>query len=109
MAGTALFSCVTTLYIAQVYGINLTVSTQMTILLMSFLTSFGIAGIPSASLVAVVMILNTIGVPPEGLGLVLAVERFVDMMRTTVNVFGNSVSAVLVARSEGEKTALAAH
>lgn len=107
MAGTSLYASVTTLYIAQAYGIALDFPTQLTILLMSFLTSFGMAGIPSASLVAIVVILHTVGVPAEGLGLVLAVERFVDMFRTVVNVFGNSVSAVLVARSEGEQTVLA--
>lgn len=106
MAGTSLYACVTTVYIAQAYGIELSFATQMTILIMSFLTSFGMAGIPSASLVAIVVILHTIGIPAEGIGLVLAVERLVDMLRTVVNMFGNSCSAVLLARSEGEKTFL---
>lgn len=107
MAGTALYSTITASYIAQAYGIELSFSTQVTILMMSFLTSFGMAGIPSASLVAIVMILHTIGVPAEGIGLILAVERIVDMFRTAVNVYGNSCCAVLLARSEGEKNILA--
>jgi len=106
MAGTSLYSCITVSYIAQAYGIELSLSNKFTVLIMSFLTSFGMAGIPSASLVAIVVILHTLGLPPEGLGLVLAVERIVDMFRTVVNVFGNSCCAVLVARSEGEKTRL---
>ncbi len=106
MAGTSLYACVTTMYIAQAYGIDLNLSTKMTILIMSFLTSFGMAGIPSASLVAIVVILHMVGIPAEGIGLVLAVERIVDMLRTVVNVFGNSCSAILVARSEGEKKIL---
>lgn len=106
MAGTSLYATITASYIAQAYGIDLSFPTQVTILMMSFLTSFGMAGIPSASLVAIVMILQTIGVPAEGIGLVLAVERIVDMFRTSVNVYGNSCCAVLLARSEGEKSIL---
>lgn len=101
-AGTALYAAVATVYIAQSYGMDLSSGTLLTILMMSFLTSFGMAGIPSASLVSIVVILNAIGLPGEGIGLVLAVERIVDMMRTSVNVFGNSCSAVFIAKSEGE-------
>jgi len=102
-AGTSLYAVVTTIYIAQSYGFELGMGTLFTILIMSFLTSFGMAGIPSASLVSIVVILNSIGLPSEGIGLVLAVERIVDMMRTVVNVFGNSCSTLLIAKSEGEK------
>ncbi len=101
-AGTALYASVATVYIAQSYGMDLGPGTLLTILMMSFLTSFGMAGIPSASLVSIVVILNAIGLPGEGIGLVLAVERIVDMMRTSVNVFGNSCSTVFIAKSEGE-------
>lgn len=102
-AGTSLYAVVATIYIAQSYGMELGISTLFTILIMAFFTSFGMAGIPSASLVSIVVILNSIGIPPEGIGLVLAVERIVDMMRTVVNVFGNSCSTLFIAKSEGEK------
>lgn len=101
-AGTALYASVTTIYIAQSYGLALGPGTLLTILMMSFLTSFGMAGIPSASLVSIVVILNAIGLPAEGVGLILAVERLVDMMRTSVNVLGNSSSTLFIAKSEGE-------
>lgn len=101
-AGTSLYTAVATIYIAQSFGLELTVSTLLTVFFMSFVTSFGMAGIPSASLISLVLILNTIGLPAEGIGLVLAVERFVDMMRTTANVVGNSCSTLFIARSEGE-------
>lgn len=107
MAGTAVYAAVTTIFIAQAYGITLSLSTQMIILVMSFITSFGVAGVPSASLVSIVMILHTVGLPADGIGLVMAVDRIVDMFRTTVNVFGNSCCAVLIARSEGENGILA--
>ncbi|HRD55603.1 MAG TPA: dicarboxylate/amino acid:cation symporter [Parachlamydiaceae bacterium] len=101
-AGTALYASVAAVYIAQSFGVELTSATLLTVFFMSFLTSFGMAGIPSASLISLVIILNAIGIPPEGVGLVLAVERFVDMMRTTANVVGNSCSTLLIARSEDE-------
>jgi Na+/H+-dicarboxylate symporter len=101
-AGTALYAVVATIYIAESYGIELGITTLFTILMMSFLTSFGMAGIPSASLVSIVVILNSLGIPAEGIGLVLAVERLVDMMRTAVNVYGNSCSTLFIAKSEGE-------
>lgn len=102
-AGTSLYAVVATVYIAQSYGMELGISTLFTILIMAFFTSFGMAGIPSASLVSIVVILNSIGIPAEGIGLILAVERIVDMMRTVVNVFGNSCSTLFIAKSEGEK------
>lgn len=107
MAGTALYECMAVFFIAQVYGIALPLSSQILIVLLSFLTSIGIAGIPSASLIAIVVILSTMGLPAEGIGLLIAVERLLDMLRTVTNVFSNSCCTVLVARSEGEETALA--
>ncbi len=103
VSGSALFQCVASLYIAQVYGVELTWMTVSFVACLALLTSIGVAGIPSACLISVVVILNTLGVPPEGLGLILAVERLLDMCRTVVNVFGNTCCAVLLARSEGEK------
>lgn len=107
-AGTALYVCISAFFIAQAYGVELNFATQVMIALMAFLTSFGIAGIPSGCLVALVIVLHSIGIPAEGIGLVLVVERFLDMGRTIVNTFCNSCSSVLIARSEGEPTYLVA-
>jgi proton glutamate symport protein len=107
MAGTALSTAVTVFFIAQWYGVELGIASQVIVILMALLTSTGMAGIPSASLVSITLILQTIGLPADAIGLVLAVERLLDMCRTTVNVFGNTCCAVLVARSEGEKNVLA--
>lgn len=106
LTGTALYECVVVLFIAQSYGIELSLTTQFVVFLMAVLTSFGMAGIPSASLIAIVMILTMIGLPADGIGLVLAVERILDMSRTAVNVYGISCCSVLVASSEGEKQGL---
>jgi len=95
MDGTALYECVGAMFIAQAYGLDLTLTTQFTIVLVALLTSIGVAGIPSASLVAISIILGAIGLPLEGVGLILAVDRVLDMCRTAVNVFSDSVAAVL--------------
>jgi Na+/H+-dicarboxylate symporter len=79
---------------------------QFTIVLAALLTSIGVAGIPSASLVAIALILTSIGLPLEGVGLILAVDRVLDMCRTGVNVFGDSCATILVARLEGEEGVL---
>lgn len=107
MSGSALYECVAAMFVAQAYGIELTFSTQFLIVLMSLITSIGVAGIPSASLVAIIIILKVIGLPVEGIGLFIAVDRLLDMCRTTVNVFSDSCCAILVARSEGETNVLA--
>lgn len=107
LSGSAMHQCLSSLFIAQVYGVELSLATTATIVIMALLTSFGMAGIPSASLISTVIILQTIGVPIEGVGLVMAVERILDMCRTAVNVLGNTCCAVIVAKSEGEKEVLA--
>ncbi|HEY5603971.1 MAG TPA: dicarboxylate/amino acid:cation symporter [Gammaproteobacteria bacterium] len=106
MDGTALYECVAAMFIAQAYGLELGFTVQFTIVVVALLTSIGVAGIPSASLVAIAIILTTIGLPVEGLGLILAVDRILDMCRTTVNVFSDSCGAVIIARSEGEENIL---
>jgi Na+/H+-dicarboxylate symporter len=106
MDGTALYECVAAMFIAQAYGISLDVTTQFTIVLVALLTSIGVAGIPSASLVAITIILAAIGLPLEGIGLILVVDRVLDMCRTAVNVFSDSCAAVTIARLEGEETNL---
>jgi proton glutamate symport protein len=103
MDGTALYECVAALFIAQAYGLDLSFATQFTIVLIALLTSIGVAGIPAASLVAISIILAAIGLPVEGIGLILAVDRILDMLRTSVNVFSDSCGAVIIARSQGEQ------
>lgn len=102
MDGTALYECVAAMFIAQAYGLELSFTTQFTVVLVALLTSIGVAGIPAASLVAITIILTTIGLPLEAVGLILAVDRVLDMCRTSVNVFSDSCGAVLIGRLEGE-------
>lgn len=106
MSGSALYECVAALFVAQVYGIEISIMQQFLVVFLALLTSMGVAGIPAASLVAVIVIMKAIGLPIEGIGLFLAVDRILDMCRTTVNVFSDSCCAVLVACSEGEKEIL---
>ncbi len=106
MSGSALYECVAALFIAQVYGVQMDFFAQVTVVLLSLLTSMGVAGIPAASLVALIIILETFGLPVEGIGLFLAVDRILDMCRTTVNVLSDSCCAVLVAKTEGETAIL---
>ena len=102
MDGTALYECVAAMFIAQAFGLELDFVTQFTIVLVALLTSIGVAGVPAASLVAITIILGTIGLPLEAIGLILAVDRILDMFRTSVNVFSDSCGAVIIARTEGE-------
>ncbi|MDE3046421.1 MAG: dicarboxylate/amino acid:cation symporter [Verrucomicrobiota bacterium] len=106
MSGSALYECVAAMFVAQAYGIEISLATQFLIVFLSLIASIGVAGIPSASLVAILLILRVLGLPAEGIGLFLAVDRLLDMCRTTVNVFSDSCCAVLVARTEGEKKVL---
>lgn len=108
MDGTALYECVAAMFIAQAYGLDLSFTQQFTIVLVALLTSIGVAGIPAASLVAITVILGVIGLPLEGLGLLLVTDRILDMMRTSVNVFSDACGATIIARTEGEKTSVAA-
>lgn len=102
MSGSALYECVATMFVAQAYGIELNLFTQFLIVILSLITSIGVTGVPSSSLIAILIILKVVGLPAEGVGLFIAIERLLDMCRTTVNVFSDSCCAVLVARSEGE-------
>jgi dicarboxylate/amino acid:cation (Na+ or H+) symporter, DAACS family len=94
--GTALFEGITVLFLAQVYNIDLTIAQQVQVVLMSILAGIGTAGVPGGSLPLIMILLQTLGIPPEGLGLILGVDRFLDMCRTTVNVSGDLVIAALV-------------
>ncbi len=100
MDGTALYECMAAMFIAQAYGIELAPMTQFIVVLLALLTSIGVAGIPQASLAAIVIILDAVGVPAEGIGLVLGVDRLLDMCRTAVNVYSDSCGAAVIAKSE---------
>jgi Na+/H+-dicarboxylate symporter len=102
MDGTALYECVAAMFIAQVYGIDLSFGQQFIVVLTALLASIGAAGIPMAGLVMMTIILRAVGLPLEGLGLILAVDRILDMMRTSVNVWSDSCGSVIIAKSEGE-------
>jgi Na+/H+-dicarboxylate symporter len=102
MDGTALYECAVVLFIAQLYGVSLDFSQQVLVVVLALLTSVGVAGIPAASLVAIVIILQAVGLPLEAIAIIMATDRILDMMRTAVNVFGDSCAAAVIARSEGE-------
>jgi DAACS family dicarboxylate/amino acid:cation (Na+ or H+) symporter len=100
--GTALFEGVTVLFLAQFFGVDLSMGQQFMVMLVCILGGIGTAGVPAGSLPVVAMILGMIGVPPEGIGLILGVDRFLDMCRTALNVTGDLVAAVVVSRPERE-------
>jgi DAACS family dicarboxylate/amino acid:cation (Na+ or H+) symporter len=104
--GTALFEGVTVLFLAQVFGVELTLPQQALVMGICILAGIGTAGVPAGSIPVIAMILTLIGVPTEGLGLILGVDRFLDMCRTTVNVTGDLAAAVVVARGETEPESL---
>lgn len=103
MDGTALYECVAVIFIAQAYGIDLSIGQQMIVVVTALLAAIGAAGIPMAGLVMMTIVLNAVGLPLEGIGLILAVDRILDMFRTAVNVYGDTCAAVVIAKSEGEK------
>ena len=102
MDGTALYECVAAIFIAQAYGIDLSFTQQMVVALTALLASIGAAGIPMAGLVMMSIILHAVGLPLEGVGIILAVDRVLDMFRTTTNVLSDSSGVVVVAHFEGE-------
>jgi DAACS family dicarboxylate/amino acid:cation (Na+ or H+) symporter len=107
--GTAMFEGVTVLFLAQFFGVELSLWQQFTVMLVCILGGIGTAGVPAGSLPVVALILGMVGVPPEAIGLVLGVDRFLDMCRTTLNVSGDLVLATVVAAGEPEyRTAEAA-
>ncbi|HWT12800.1 MAG TPA: dicarboxylate/amino acid:cation symporter [Allosphingosinicella sp.] len=103
--GTAIFEGVTVLFLAQFFGVELDLWQQAAVLLVCILGGIGTAGVPAGSLPVVAMILAMVGVPPEGIGLVLGVDRFLDMCRTTLNVTGDLTAAVVISRGEQEPPA----
>jgi proton glutamate symport protein len=103
MDGTALYECVAVIFIAQAYGIDLSFGQQVVVVFTALLASIGAAGIPMAGLVMMSVVLNAVGLPQEGIGLIIAVDRILDMFRTTINVWSDSCGAAIIATSEGEK------
>ena len=102
MDGTALYECIAAMFIAQAYGIELSFLQQIIVVLTALLASIGAAGIPMAGLVMISVILSAVGLPLEGIGLILAVDRILDMFRTAVNVWSDSCGTAIIAISEGE-------
>jgi proton glutamate symport protein len=102
MDGTALYECVATIFIAQVYGFELSFGAQLIIVVTALLASIGAASVPMSGMVMMSIILKAVGLPLEGVAIILAVDRILDMFRTTVNVLSDSCGAVIVARLEGE-------
>jgi len=98
--GTALFEGVTVLFLAQFYGVDLSIAQQLTVVFICILGGIGTAGVPAGSIPVVIMILGMVGVPAEGIGMILGVDRFLDMCRTTLNVTGDLAAAVVVSRGE---------
>lgn len=98
--GTALYEGITVLFLAQVFGVELSLTQQVQVVLMSILAGVGTAGVPGGSLPLVVLVLRSVGVPAEGIGIILGVDRLLDMSRTTLNVTGDLAVALAVDRSE---------
>jgi DAACS family dicarboxylate/amino acid:cation (Na+ or H+) symporter len=91
---------VTVLFLAQFYGVELSLGSQALVVLICILGGIGTAGVPAGSLPVVALILGMVGIPVEGIGIILGVDRFLDMCRTTLNVSGDLAAAVVVARAE---------
>ncbi len=107
MNGTALYECAAAMFIAQAYGLELTFGVQFSIVVIALLTSVGVAGVPSASLVAIAIILAAVGLPIEAIGVLMVFDRLLDMARTSVNIWGDCSCATIVARLSGEQTKVA--
>jgi proton glutamate symport protein len=103
MDGTALYEAVAAMFIAQAYGIDLSIGQQLVIMLTATLASIGAAAIPGAGLVTMVIVLRAVNLPLEGIGMILAVDRILDMLRTAVNVWGDACGAAVIANLEGEQ------
>ena len=102
MDGTALYQGVAAVFIAQFYGMNLDLGQQLMVVLTATLASLGTVGIPGAGIVMLAMVLRSVGVPLEGIGVILGVDRFLDMCRTAVNITGDSVCTMVIAAAEGQ-------
>jgi Na+/H+-dicarboxylate symporter len=102
MDGTSLYQAVAAVFIAQAFGYDLDLSSQLTIVLTATLASIGAAAVPGAGMVMLVIVLSSVGIDPEGIALIFAVDRILDMLRTVVNVTGDATVATIVASSDGQ-------
>lgn len=102
MDGTALYECVAAVFIAQAYGLDLSLTQQALVVITALLASIGAAGVPMAGMVMITIILSAIGLPLEAIGLIISVDRILDMFRTATNVWSDTTGALVVARMEGE-------
>lgn len=104
MDGTALYESVAAVFIAQLYGIDLSLGQQILVFFTATLAAIGAAGIPSAGLVTLAIVLNAVGLPLDGIGIIIAVDRILDMFRTSINVWGDATGCAVVSRLMGEET-----
>jgi len=102
MNGTALFEGVTVLFVAQVFGVGLGLGSQILVIALAVITAIGAAGVPGGSLPLMMLVMATVGVPPEGIAIILGVDRILDMSRTTLNVCGDLAASVYVDRVDRE-------
>ena len=102
MDGTAIMQGVATVFIAQVFNIDLSVSDFLMVIVTATLASVGTAGVPGVGLIMLAMVLAQVGLPVEGIGLIIGVDRLLDMVRTAVNITGDSMVTVIVGKSEGQ-------
>ena len=102
MDGTAIMQGVATVFIAQVFSVDLTISDYLMVILTATLASVGTAGVPCVCLIMLAMVLNQVGLPVEGIAIIIGVDRLLDMTRTAVNVTGDCMVTCVVAKSEGE-------
>lgn len=102
MDGTAIYQGICAFFIAQIYGLDLSISAQLTIILTATLASIGTAGVPGAGMIMLGMVLQSVGLPIEGIAIIAGVDRILDMMRTMINITGDAACSVIVAATEGE-------
>lgn len=104
MDGTAIMQGVATMFIAQAYGIDLTMGELATVVLTAVLASIGTAGVPGVGLIMLAMVLGSVGIPVAGIGLIIGIDRLLDMTRTAINISGDAACAMYVAETEKNKT-----
>ncbi|MEM8891535.1 MAG: cation:dicarboxylase symporter family transporter, partial [Bacteroidota bacterium] len=103
MDGTAAYQAVSALFIAQVFGFDLDMTAQLTIILTATLASVGAAGVPGAGMITLALVLSTLGIPEAGIALIFGLDRLLDMCRTVVNIIGDLTLTAVMAKSEGEE------
>src|SRR5690606_31206893 len=108
MDGTAIMQGVATIFIAQVFNVDLSLTQLITVVLTAVLASVGTAGVPGVGLIMLAMVLNSVNLPVEGIALIIGIDRLLDMTRTAVNITGDAACAVIVAETEAKKEAVKA-